>query len=315
MVPTALIGLGAGAASALLMATMASRSPLSLLLVLLAPLPIMIAAVGWTHWAALFAALAAALALAGAFGEPLWIPIYLIGAGLPGWWLGYLGLLARSDADGAMEWYPAGRLVIWCTIIASVIVVIVMWNVRIDEQQFQAALKLALERMAQEYGTSAPDFTKMDVKRASELIASFVPPATAAMITLAYALNLYAAGRVAMVSGRLKRPWPDLSALRFPKIAPALFAIALALWFMPGIPGMAGGIVSGAFIMAYAMMGFAVLHEITRNLGIRPFVLAGAYFVVMAAVWPIFFMTLLGLADSIFDFRKGVTAGKPPAIT
>jgi hypothetical protein len=315
MVPLALIGLGAGAASALLMATMASRSPLSLMLVLLAPLPIMIAALGWTHWTALFAALFAAVGLAIAFGEPLWIPIYLVGAGLPGWWLGYLALLARADADGAVEWYPVGRLVLWCSVIAAVIVGIVMWNVRIDEQQFQAALKIALERMAKEYGKSAPDFATMDVKRASELIAGFVPPATAALITFAYALNLYAAGRVAGLSGRLRRPWPDLSALRFPKLAPALFAAALIGWFMSGIPGMLGGIVSGAFIMAYAMLGFAVLHDITRNLGIRPFVLAGAYFVVIAAVWPVFFMTMLGLADSIFDFRKGNAAGRPPAVT
>ncbi|HWV43053.1 DUF2232 domain-containing protein [Pseudorhodoplanes sp.] len=315
MVPTALIGLGAGAASALLMATMASRSPLALLLILLAPLPIMIAAIGWTHWTALFGALAAALALAVVFGEPLWIPIYLVGAGLPGWWLGYLALLARADDDGQVEWYPVGRLVVWCTIIASIIVMIVMWNVRIDEVQFQAALKLALERVAKEYGSSAPDFTKMDVKRVGEMIAGFVPPATAAMITLAYALNLYAAGRTAGLSGRLRRPWPDLSALRFPKLAPAAFAIALTLWFMPGALGMVGGIISGAFIMAYAMLGFAVLHEITRNLGIRPLVLIGAYFVVMAAVWPVFFMTMLGLADSIFDFRKGAAGAQPPAVT
>jgi hypothetical protein len=315
MMPTALIGLGAGAASALLMATMASRSPLSLMLVLLAPLPIMIAAVGWTHWTALFGALAAALALAIVFGEPLWIPIYLVGAGLPAWWLGYLALLARGDADGHVEWYPVGRLLVWCSIIAAIIVTIVMWNVRIDEDQFQAALKIALERVATEYGKSAPDFTKMDVKRVGELIASFVPPATAALITLAYALNLYAAGRAAGLSGRLRRPWPNLSALRFPKLAPAAFAVALALWFMPGTIGMVGGIVSGAFIMAYAMLGFAVLHEITRNIGIRPLVLIGAYFVVMAAVWPVFFMTMLGLADSIFDFRKSNAAGQPPATT
>jgi hypothetical protein len=124
MLPTAFIGLGAGAASALLMATMASRSPLSLFLVLLAPLPIMIAAVGWTHWAALFGALAAALALAIVFGEVLWVPIYLVGAGLPAWWLGYLALLARSDTGGGMEWYPVGRLVVWCAVIASIIVTI-----------------------------------------------------------------------------------------------------------------------------------------------------------------------------------------------
>lgn len=314
MVPTALVGLGAGAASALLMATMASRSPLSLMLVLLAPLPVMIAALGWTHWTALVAVIAAAAALALAFGEPLWIPIYLVGAGLPAWWLGYLALLARGNEDGSAEWYPAGRLIIWCTVIASVIVAIVMWNVRIDEQQFEAALKLTLDRMAKEYGTAAPDFTKIDVKRAGELIMSFVPPLAAAMITTAYVLNFYIAGRVAMLSGRLKRPWPNLPALRFPKHTPTAFAIALLVWFMPGTIGMIGGIVSGALIIAYALMGLAILHDVTRPLGDRVFILSAVY-LILFVFWPAsVLLAIFGVADSIFDFRKSAPGGAPPAV-
>ncbi len=315
MMPTALIGLGAGAASALLMATMASRSPLSLMLVLLAPLPIMIAAIGWSHWTALVAMVAAAAAaLALAFGEPLWIPIYLIGAGLPAWWLGYLALLARSNDDGSADWYPPGRLVIWCTVIASVIVTIVMWNVRIDEQQFESALKLTLDRMAKEYGTAAPDFTKIDIKRAGELIMSFVPPLAAATIMIAYVLNFYVAGRVAMVSGRLKRPWPNLPALRFPKHTPTAFAVALLLWFMPGMPGMVGGIVSGALIVAYALLGLSILHDVTRPLGDRVFILSAVYLIVFV-FWPAsVLLAMFGVADSIFDFRKSAPGGGPPAV-
>ena len=315
MVPTALIGLGAGAASALLMATMASRSPLSLMLVLLAPLPVMIAAVGWSHWTALVAVVVAAVALTLAFGEPLWIPIYLVGAGLPAWWLGYLTLLARGNEDGSAEWYPPGRLVMWCTLIGSVIVAIVMWNIRIDEQQFQNALKLTLERMAKEYGQSGPDFSKMDVKRTGELIMSFVPPLAAAMITIAYVLNLYAAGRVAMVSSRLKRPWPNLAALHFPRHAPTAFALALLLWFMPGIPGMLGGIVSGAFIIAYALLGLAILHSVTRPLGDRVFILSAVY-LILFVFWPAcVLLAVFGVSDSIFDFRKTASSAPPPAIT
>lgn len=316
MMPMALIGLGAGAASALLMATMASRSPFSLMLVLLAPLPILIAAVGWSHWTALIAVIVATVALTAVFGEPLWIPIYLIGAGLPAWWIGYLALLARGNEDGSVEWYPAGRLVIWCAIVGSAIVAIVMWNVRIDEQQFQAALKLTLERMAQEYGKSGSDFAKLDVKRTSELIMSFVPPLAAAMITIAYALNVYLAGRVAMVSGRLKRPWPDLAALRFPRHTSTAFAVALLIWFMPGIPGMVGGIVSGAFIIAYALMGLAVLHNVTRPLGDRVFILSAVY-LILFVFWPAsVLLAIFGVSDSIFDFRRKTDSGsQPPTIT
>ena len=55
MVQLILIGVSAGAAAGLLFASVASGSPLSVPLFYLAPLPILIAAIGWSHWAALIA--------------------------------------------------------------------------------------------------------------------------------------------------------------------------------------------------------------------------------------------------------------------
>ncbi|MFD2031197.1 hypothetical protein ACFSKM_14610 [Ancylobacter dichloromethanicus] len=63
MVQNWLIALGAGAASALLVATVATGSPLALPLFYLAPLPVLIVGLGWTHRAALIAASAAAVAI------------------------------------------------------------------------------------------------------------------------------------------------------------------------------------------------------------------------------------------------------------
>ena len=59
MIQVALIGVSAGAATALLFASVASGSALSVPLFYLAPLPILIAAMGWSHWAALIAAVVA----------------------------------------------------------------------------------------------------------------------------------------------------------------------------------------------------------------------------------------------------------------
>ena len=60
MMQFAIIGIGAGAAAALLFASVTSGSWLSIPLFYLAPLPIMIAGLGWSHWAALTAALTGA---------------------------------------------------------------------------------------------------------------------------------------------------------------------------------------------------------------------------------------------------------------
>ena len=63
MMQIAFIGIGAGVAAALLFASVTSGSWLSILLFYLAPLPILIAGLGWSHWAALIAALPARSAL------------------------------------------------------------------------------------------------------------------------------------------------------------------------------------------------------------------------------------------------------------
>ena len=63
MMQIVLIGLGAGAASALLFASVASGSPLSLVLTNFAQLPILIAAIGWTHLAGLIAVFIASAGL------------------------------------------------------------------------------------------------------------------------------------------------------------------------------------------------------------------------------------------------------------
>ena len=66
------------AAAALLFASMLSGSSLSVLLLSLAPLPIILAAVGWSHWLGLAAAVLAAGVLGPWFG-PWFAVAFLIG--------------------------------------------------------------------------------------------------------------------------------------------------------------------------------------------------------------------------------------------
>src|SRR5512138_2186954 len=122
MMQIVLIGLGAGVAAALLFVSVVSGSPAAVVLFYLAPLPILIAALGWSHWAGLIAAASATAAVAvlsGVFFVA--VPVIAFGA----WWLGYLALLARPVANGgagALEWYPVGRLVLWSAVIGTLVV-------------------------------------------------------------------------------------------------------------------------------------------------------------------------------------------------
>jgi hypothetical protein len=309
----ALVGIGAGATSALMFASVASGSVLSIALFYVAPLPIMIAALGWSHWAAMIAALGAATTLAAVFGSMFFFA-FLVGTGIPAWWLGYLAMLARPAADGgSLEWYPPGRLVLWCAALATIVISIGILTFGTDIDTFRTEMRQALERIV-EIRTEVPG----SVNRAQmfDFFVAVLPAAAAVVATTTNTINLWLAARIVKFSGRLHRPWPHLPGLSFPGKAAAALAIAIGLTFIGGIAGLLATVASAALVVAYGVLGFAVLHAVTRNARGRGLVLGIAYASVILFFWPIFALCLLGLADTAIDLRGRVARrGGPPAVT
>jgi hypothetical protein len=135
------------------------------------------------------------------------------------------------------------------------------------------------------------------------------------LTTITSTVNLWLAARIVRVSGRLRRPPPELAAMQFPAYAPLLTAAAVAGSFLSGLLGIAAGVLAAALLMAYAILGFAVLHAITRNVTGRPFLLGGIYAAVLVFGWPVLLMTLLGLADAALDFRGRLARRRGPPNT
>jgi hypothetical protein len=322
MMQFAIVGIGAGAAAALLFASVTSGTWLSIPLFYLAPLPIMIAGLGWSHWAALTGALTGALALAVAFG-PVFFFTFLAGAGLPAWWLAYLTMLARPTGDGAatLEWYPPGRLVVWAAVLAGMVVVVAIPNFGSDAESFRAGLRNALVhilRVEMEAPADAP-LGVPGVSNASRLIdflVTAIPPAAAVLATITNVLNLWLAGTIVKFSGRLKRPWPPLAAMTFPRTLAVALAIVVVLGFVGGLVGIVAGVLSASLLMAYGVLGFAVLHAVTQGMNARIFVLGGVYAAVFVFGWPVLALCLLGLIDAAIDLRARVARKRgPPAHT
>lgn len=315
MLQIGLVGLGAGAAAALLFASVTSGTWMSVPLFYIAPLPIMIAGLGWSHWSALFAAVVASAALGVFFGGMFFIA-FLAGAGLPAWWLAYLALLARPGADGAapLEWYPPGRLVVWAAVLAAVVVVAGILFIGPDAETVRAGLTKSLSRMLRPETGGTPDGLPIPGGAPTVLIGFLVtalPPAAAVIAAITSVFNLWLAARVVKYSGRLTRPWPVLPEMTFPKTFAVALFVALALSLLDSIVGIVAGIASAAFLMAYGVLGFAVLHSLSRNFNGRPFVLGGVYGSVLIFGWPILVLCLLGISETVFDWRA--RKRRPPA--
>jgi Predicted membrane protein (DUF2232) len=317
MIALVLIALAAGGASALMFASIISGALISLLLLYLAPLPLMVAGLGWGPLCATIGGIAAACGLGAIFGLPYSLSFVLTVA-LPAWWLGHLALLGRPVAGGngaapvppALEWYPLGRILLWVAGFAALTTIAAVLTLGTDAAAITATLRHGLLRILGLSDGSVSAETEQWI----DAFVAFAPTAGAIIAMITLMLNLWLAARITATSGRLHRPWPNLRDAVLPPTTLAALCVAIAFCFAGGLLAIMAQIISSVLMMAYALIGFAVLHTLTLALKSRGFWLGFAYLIVVVFSWPALAMAALGLADAIFGIRQRYLRSRPPPL-
>jgi hypothetical protein len=312
MIAIVLIAIAAGAASALMFASVISGALISLLLLYLASLPLMVAAIGWGPLSATIGGIAAALGLGAMFGLSYCIA-YAMTVALPAWWLGHLAMLGRSTGNEAeaashsLQWYPIGRILLWMAGFAVLITMAALLTYSTDAEAIAAAMKrgvtraLAMQRIAADQGVV-------------DAVAAIAPGAIAIGPMIMLTINLWLASRITAISGRLHRPWPDLRATTLPPMTLVALCVAVAFCFTGGLFAIVARVTTGALLMAYALTGFAVLHTLTLALKNRAVWLSCCYAMTILLVWPLLSVVALGLADAVFGVRERFMRTRPPPL-
>jgi hypothetical protein len=314
MIATILIAIAAGCASALMFTSIISGALISLLLFNLAPLPLMVAALGWGPLSATIGGIAAATFLGAIFGFHYGIAFAIMVA-LPAWWLGHLALLGRPVAAenpptgeaAALEWYPVGRILLWVCVFATLTTSLTLLTMGFDGAAITATMRAGWEHFLESAGVTPTD-------RGLDALVVIAPAAAAIGTVMTLTLNLWLAAKITATSGRLHRPWPDLKATALPPLTLAAICAAIALCFTSGLLAMLAEIVTTVLMMAYALTGFAVLHTLTMALKSRALWLGCTYAIMMVFVWPLIGMVVLGIADTIFGIRQRYLQGRPPPL-
>jgi hypothetical protein len=318
MIAILLIALAAGCASALMFASIVSGALISLLLFYLAPLPLMVAALGWGPLGAAVGGIAAATGLGLIFGLPYCIA-FAITVALPAWWLGHLALLGRpgvSSGNGAaavapaLEWYPIGRVLMWIAGFAVLTTMAALLTLGSDAAAITGALQRGLLRIV----GNGDKASTAEIEQWIDALVKIAPAAAAIVAIMTLTLNLWLAAKVTAMSGRLHRPWPDLKSAALPPMTLAALCVAIAFCFTGGLFAMLAQIVTSALMMAYALIGFAVLHTLTLGMKGRVLWLICTYAIVARFGWPVLAIVVLGIADSIFGFRQRYLQGRPPPL-
>src|SRR4051794_20205195 len=301
MIAILVIALAAGSASALMFASIISGALISLLLFYLAPLPLMVAALGWGPLAATIGGIAAASGLGLLFGLPYCVA-FVVTVALPAWWLGHLALLGRPVANAAssngaapampaLEWYPVGRILLWIAGFAMLTTIAALLTLGSDAETITGALRRGLLRILGPREAASAG----DVERWVDALVIIAPSAATLIALMTLTLNLWLAARITATSGRLHRPWPDLKSAALPPMTLVALSVALAFCFAGGLLAILAQIVTTALMMAYALAGFAVLHTLTLALKYRALWLGGTYAIVTVVGWPMLAIVALGL--------------------
>lgn len=314
-----LIAVAAGCASALMFASISSGALISLLLFYLAPLPLMLAAIGWGPAGAAIGGILAGGTLGLIFSLP-YLVAFLLAVALPAWWLGRLVLLGRPIAGtatsgaatasvDAVEWYPVGRLLLWIGGFAALTTVSALFTLGTDSETIAAGLRHGLGRIMQ-MPSSPTESTQI-----IDALAAIAPAAATVIAMTTLTLNVWLAAYVTSASGRLRRPWPVLRDVTMPPMTLVALFVALALCFTGGLLALLAQIATAALMLSYALTGFAVLHTITLGIKSRGVVLSFAYALVLVFGWPVIALIALGIVDAFFGIRQRYLQRKPPPLS
>jgi hypothetical protein len=308
------IGAGAGLVSALLIAVITRGTGLALILFLLAPVPVLVASLGWDHRAGLVAALTGAIATA-IVASPVAGFSFAVATALPAWWLAYLALLGRTHQDGTVEWYPLGNLLAWIAGTAALTYFAAAVLPDFDYAAYQTISREAAEvvlrvQTGTPEGATIPPFGDIPAETVIERLAAATPIFAAQGFTVVLILYVWLSARIVATSGRLARPWPYIPATQMPRGALlVLVAASLAATLAGGFVGVFGLALTGAMIMAFGLQGLAALHDMTRGRSGRIFILILAYLLIFLSQGLVLLaLVLFGIADSALGIRQRMGA-------
>jgi hypothetical protein len=329
--PSAGLGIGAGIAAATLFSLAGRGTLFAALLANLSPLPIMIAMLGFGLVAGAAGVVSATLTVMALFyarqkygnldAAALAGLTFSFFIGLPALWLSVLSVLSRAKGSQnwgittkvgsffSREYCPLERVLSYAASISATIGVAIAISISTLYGGFDHALdKLIgevlpvleplLSRVQLPPGVDAHYVAKTLILAAA--------PAAAGGSLIMMMLNLWFAGRVVQLSGQLPRPWPDIAnELRLPLNYLLVFGIASVTGpYLGGAAGLIIVIIAATIGIAFALVGLAAAHYLTRGLSFRLPLLILIY-LLLVITWPLSLLALLlaGIIETAFSLR------------
>lgn len=272
----------------------------------LAPLPIIIVALGFGLRHGASAALVATVILS-IWPHPVAGMGYALLVAMPAWLAAYAASGApRGNRDLITKHFSSWAALAPAAMLSMAaifwIIVATLQFGSLDEalSTVRGRLYILLDAMLKEKELGE----KVDVAALSGAFARSVPGFMAGYGLVIHVVDLWIGGRIAQASGLLNRPWPDIAQdYHLPRGVAGLLASGLLLTFFQGPSGAIGIVLIATMGLLLAFQGLAVTHVLLRGSKSSALVLGIIYFTLGLLGWPLVFFAALGAADTFFNYR------------
>jgi uncharacterized protein YybS (DUF2232 family) len=321
-----LAAIGGGLASALLSMLTIQKTSLAMAMGFISPLPIMLAALSFGSLPGFAAAIVGSIAVGmldvhdGTFTiirlsdintAGMGALVFAISLGLPSWLLARIASSTKLVAPTvpAADQRKLGLIIASAAGLAVISVALDFATTIASHGGFRATMAMMTQRIEPYIeslfatGRQLPKGITTHELAVAMTYAQMPVLAAASLVMLGF--NIWAAARITKASGHFRAPWPDLPrSLRVPRQLALVLAVSLGLSLAGGLVGLFALIVTGALIMAFAVQGLAVIHDLTRGKSFRLPLLIIVYLSLMLLMpWLLAIYALVGLADAGFSFR------------
>jgi len=309
------LGLAAGFISAIVFASATAGPMLSrLILFLLTPFSLYLAGLG-LGFGPLLIGSAAATAIILLLSNPLTALVYAASEALPAIVLTRLTLTAREE-DGKLHWYPLGRIIISAALISGALSFVYLAIQGADIEALTKAIRPEIENFAKSLASvpgGSEALGEAQIGELTSIVVASLPGAVSLSLMITALASLWLAGRVTLASGRLLRPWPDFAKIELPLGSAVLLVAATVLSFTSDRMWLLSDGLASALRLAFALLGLAVVHHVTRGSPWRGFVLTITYAgLLILSKHAMLILSLIGLAETAFHYRNSAQRAAPP---